>query len=73
MALANVQLGETRERPSFIGDRLVTFIDIPYTITDTGDQGIYTMPKNQFNAEAAARGIQAEADEIVRMRQLLGG
>lgn len=74
MASPTVTVGAVRERPGFgPGDTLMQWVDIPFTVQETGSSGMVSMPASQFTAERAQREIAAKVDEIWRLHQAFGG
>lgn len=73
MAGPTIKLGPVRERPGFgAGGDLIQFVDVPYTIEETGSTGLVSIPKNQFSAELAHRLVSDEAAELMKLHQAFG-
>jgi hypothetical protein len=68
MAEPTIRLGTVRERPGFspAGD-LIQFVDVTYTIAETGSSGLVSIPKAQFSAELAQRLVKAQVDELWKL------
>lgn len=67
------RVGPTSIRPSYgPGNVPIDYIDVPWSVPDTGDSGIVSIPKNQFTAERARDEIQAHVDELAKLRSLSG-
>lgn len=74
MESPKVSIGAVRERPGFgPGDILIQWVDVPFTIVETGSAGMISIPANQFTAERAQAEISAKAAEIWRLHQAFGG
>lgn len=74
MAEPRVKLGATRERPGFgPGDTLIQFVDVPFTIEETGDAGMVSLPANLFTAERVHAEIMTKVNEIMKLRNAIGG
>lgn len=74
MASPTVTIGAVRERPGFgPGDILIQWVDIPFTIAETGSAGMVSIPANQFTAERAQTEIAAKVAEIWSLHQAFGG
>lgn len=69
-----VKLGGLKERPGFgAGGDLVNFVDVPFTIEETGDSGLVSIPAAQFTADRAHREVMAKVSEILKLRNAIGG
>lgn len=74
MTELRVKLGAVRERPGFgSGGDLVQFVDVPFSIEETGDAGLVSIPANQFTAERAHAEVMHKAQEIMKLRNAIGG
>lgn len=74
MAEVSVTLGAISERPGFgPGSTLVNYVDIPYRINETGDAGVVSLPASQFKAELAHAEVMRKVDEIMKLRNTIGG
>lgn len=73
MAEPTVTLGSVRERPGFsAGGDLIQFVDVPYTVVETGSTGLVSIPKPQFSAELAHRLVMDQVAEIWKLHQAFG-
>lgn len=73
MSEPRIKLGAVRERPGFgAGGDLIQFVDVPYTIEETGSSGLVSIPKNQFSAELVQRLVADEAAEIMKLHNAFG-
>lgn len=69
-----VKLGSVKERPGFgNGGDLVNYVDVPFTIEETGDSGVVSVPASQFTAERAHAAVMAKVAELVKLRNAMGG
>ena len=69
-----VTLSPLRERPGFDNaQNLVTFTDITFTIDETGDTGTVSIPKDRFSAEFAHSEVMRRVNEIMSLRNRIGG
>ena len=74
MAEPKVVLGAITERPGFgPGNTLINFVDVPFRIEETGDSGTVSLPANQFTTERAHAEITRKVEEIMRLRNAIGG
>lgn len=73
MATPTIKLGSVRERPGFSpsGD-LVQFVDVPYTVQETGSSGLVSIPKAQFSAELAQTLVTNQVAEIWKLHEAFG-
>lgn len=73
MAGPTIKLGAVRERPGFSpGGDLIQFVDVPYTVTETGSTGLVSIPKSQFSAERVYALVQNEVAELVKLHNAFG-
>lgn len=69
-----VKLGAVKERPGFgNGGDLINFVDVPFTIESTGDSGLVSIPAAQFTAERAHTEVSRKVEEILKLRNAMGG
>lgn len=74
MADVTVTLGAISERPGFgAGNTLINFIDVPFRINETGDAGMVSIPANQFKADLAHAEVMRKVEEIMKLRNTIGG
>jgi len=74
MAEPRVTLGAVSERPGFgPGNALINYVDVPFRIEETGDSGMVSLPANQFTADKAHAEVMRKVDEIMRLRNAIGG
>lgn len=68
MANPTVKLGAVRERPGFnaAGD-FIQYVDVPYTIAETGSSGLVSIPKDQFSAEVAQTLVLNQVAELTKL------
>lgn len=73
MENVRVTLGASRERPGWTsGGDLITYVDIPFTVDETGSSAMVSIPTNQFSAELMVELVQSKANEIVKAYKALG-
>lgn len=65
----NWTAGSSRRSTLLQGGRFIPVVVIPYTTT-WGDDGEVEIPVAQFTAERAGEMIQAEVDELEKLRAL---
>lgn len=69
-----VTVGPITERPGFgAGSTLIQFVDVPFTINETGSSGMVSIPANQFTAERAQAEVARKAAEIWALHQAFPG
>ena len=74
MAEITVTLGAVSERPGFgAGNTLINFVDVPFRINETGDSGMISIPANQFRADLAHAQVMQKVEEIMKLRNAMGG
>lgn len=73
MAEPTVKLGSVRERPGFSasGD-LIQFVDVPYSVQETGSTGLVSIPKPQFSADLAYQLVMSQVSELWKLHQQFG-
>lgn len=65
-----INIGAVTERPGFgPGNTLIQFVDVPFTIQQTGSSGMVSIPANQFNAELAQQLVMTKAKEMWALHQ----
>lgn len=68
MAEPRIVLGATRERPGFdAAQNLVTYVDVPYSVPETGSSGMVSVLKSQFTAELVHQLVRSEVAELVKL------
>jgi hypothetical protein len=73
MAGPTIKIGAVRERPGFSGaGDLIQFVDVPYSIEETGSTGLVSIPKSQFSAELAHALVTSDAEEKFKLHNLFG-
>lgn len=73
MAEPTIRLGSVRERPGFSpGGDLIQFVDVPYTVVETGSSGLISIPKSQFSADKVYTLVKNEVAEIVKLHNAFG-
>lgn len=66
-----VPSGGQRQRPSWgPGDTPIDVMDVIFVVTETGDQGMITIPLNQYSPERVAELIQTRADDMLTVHRM---